>query len=188
MLQVGSQFEGSFQKYSVNKHAYVEDVCACIQPSSLPHSLFLAGASESPLKFLHVSSNKLLKQPVYHSRNWCVCYSLARTSRSGRTCFQTCQTHLRVAGMTVIEHSTTHRCTSIMCSHMSIATHVAKMWQEVFPVAGVVSSNFPSCFAIILVPHQFLASVNVAVTRRAVNCWHHNRNSYLNRLSRNHKN
>jgi hypothetical protein len=56
---------------------------------------------------------------------------------------------------------------------MSTATHEAKMWQEVSPVAGAVSSHFPSCFlTIILVPHQFIASVTIAVSRSAVNFCH----------------
>jgi hypothetical protein len=57
---------------------------------------------------------------------------------------------------------------------MSTATHVAKMWQEVSPVAGVVSSHFPYCFlSIILVPYQFVVCVTGAVSRKsAVNCHH----------------
>jgi len=60
----------------------------------------------------------------------------------GRICYQTCQMHLHVVGMTVSELSATRRCTFIMSRHMFFATLVARMWREVFPAAGVVSSNF----------------------------------------------
>lgn len=80
-------------------------------------------------------------------------------SRLGRTCYPTCQMLLRVAGTIVIEHSATHRFTSVMCRVMSTATHVAKMWQEVSLAAGAVSSQFSSGFLAISVPRQFIVSV-----------------------------
>jgi hypothetical protein len=60
------------------------------------------------------------------------------------TKYQTFHMHLHVVGMTVKERSTTHRCSSIMSRCMSITTHVVIKWQEVYPVAGVVSSTVPN--------------------------------------------
>jgi hypothetical protein len=64
--------------------------------------------------------------------------------RLERTRYQTFHMHLCVVGMTVKEHSTTHRCSSITSRHMSITIHMVIKWQEVFPAAGVVSSNIPN--------------------------------------------
>jgi len=59
------------------------------------------------------------------------------------TKYQTFHMHFHVVGMTVKECSTTHRCSSIMSRHMSITIRMVIKWQEVFPVAGVVSSTVP---------------------------------------------
>jgi len=60
------------------------------------------------------------------------------------TKYQTFHMHLHVVGMTVKECSTTHRCSSIMSRRMSITIQMVVKWQEVFPVAGVVSSTVPN--------------------------------------------
>jgi hypothetical protein len=64
--------------------------------------------------------------------------------RSEGTKYQTFRVHLHVAGMTVTERSTTHRHSTITSRRMSITIHVVIKWQEVFPVAGVVSSTVPN--------------------------------------------
>ena len=56
--------------------------------------------------------------------------------------YQTFHMLLNVVGVNVKERSTTHRCSSIISRRMSLASHVVK-WQEVFAVAGVVSSAVP---------------------------------------------
>jgi hypothetical protein len=50
--------------------------------------------------------------------------------------------HLNVAGRPVSRHSTTHRNTSTILRHMSIATHMVEKRKEVFLASGVVSSIF----------------------------------------------
>jgi len=57
------------------------------------------------------------------------------------TKYQTFHMHLHVVGMTVKERLTTHRYSSIMSRRMSLTNHVDIKLQEVFPVAGVVSSS-----------------------------------------------
>jgi len=64
--------------------------------------------------------------------------------RLERTKYQTFHMHLHVVEMTVKEHSTTHRCSSIMSRRMSIMIQMVVKWQEVFPVTGVVSSAVPN--------------------------------------------
>jgi hypothetical protein len=71
-----------------------------------------------------------------------LCYRFALLVMLGRTWYQTCHMHLNAAGTPVSKHSTAHRHTSSMLSHMSIATDMVEKWKEVFTAAGVVSSNF----------------------------------------------
>jgi hypothetical protein len=60
------------------------------------------------------------------------------------TCYQTFQVHLNVVGMTVKGRSTTRRSYTITSRSISFTFQMIVERQNVFPVAGVVSSAVPN--------------------------------------------
>jgi hypothetical protein len=80
-----------------------------------------------------------------------LCYRFARSMIMQRTWYQTCHTHLNVAGAYVSKRSTACTPTSTMSRHMSIAAHVVEKWKEMCVATGVVSCN-----VIIMIFHRNL--------------------------------
>lgn len=78
--------------------------------------------SVDPNDMRHVSFHSCHTQSLLDQAHWLSSvFWLAHMFMLGRICYQTCQTHSYVAGMTVMEHSATYRFTSAISKQFRLA-------------------------------------------------------------------